>query len=67
MSNMDRRIKPAVPKTAKKIDRAERTFSVFLMFLARRPVWRSHLSAANERSRKMVVTQAPAMKSGWRP
>ena len=61
---MDRRIKPAVPNTAKRIDRADRRFSLLEIFLARRPVCRSHLSAAKERSRKMVVTQAPAMKSG---
>ncbi len=62
---MDRRIKPQVPPMAKKMDKADSPFSAFPMFLASLPVCRSHLSAANERSRKMVVTDAPAMKSGW--
>ena len=64
---MERRISPAVPATAKTTERAEQTFSAVPRFLARRPVWRSQRSEAKERSRKTVVTQQPAMKSGLRP
>ena len=64
---MERRIRPAVPATAKATERAERTFSAVPKFLARRPVWRSQRSEAKERSRKTVVTQQPAMKSGFSP
>ena len=64
---MERRIKPAVPAMAKRTERAEQTFSAVPRFLARRPVWRSQRSEAKERSRKMVVTQQPAMKRGLRP
>ena len=49
------------------LDRADNIFSAMPMFFAKRPVCRNHLSAAKERSRKMVVTQEPAMKSGLRP
>ena len=64
---MERRIRPAVPAMAKTTARPERTFSAVPRFLARRPVWRSQRSEAKERSRKTVVTQQPAMKSGFRP
>lgn len=36
-------------------------------FLANRPVFLSHRSAANEKSRNKVVTQQPAMKRGFSP
>ena len=49
------------------LDRPERTFSATPRFLAKRPVCRSHRSDAKERSRKTVVTQQPAMKSGFKP
>lgn len=56
MSNIDSRIRPAVPATAKMMDRMESHFSVEPLFRASCPVWRNHLSAAKDRSRKMVVT-----------
>lgn len=49
------------------LDRAERIFSATPRFFAKRPVCRSQRSEAKERSRKTVVTQQPAMKSGFKP
>lgn len=58
------KIKPAVPMIANTMDNPLRTFSVTVVFLAKRPRCRSHLSDTKAKSRKMVVTTDPAMKSG---
>lgn len=49
------------------LERPLSTFSAMPRFLANRPVCRSHLSEAKERSRKMVVTTQPAINRGLRP
>ena len=55
-------------KTADNIlARAERNFSALVVLRSNLPECRNHRSAANERSRKTVVTQEPAMKSGLSP
>jgi hypothetical protein len=66
VSKIESRIRPAVPIRAKTRLKPLRTFSIVVVFLANRPRCRSHLSERKERSRKTVVTQAPAMKSGLR-
>ena len=45
----------------------ERIFSAGVVLRAKRPVCRKYRSDAKERSRKMVVTQHPAMKRGLSP
>lgn len=64
---MLRSINPAVPATANTILRPLSTFSAMPRFFARRPVCRSQRSERKERSRNTVVTQQPAMKSGFSP
>ena len=61
------RIKPQVPTRAEMIDSVTRTFSDVPVFLANRPLCRSHLSETKARSRKMVMMQLPVMKSGLSP
>lgn len=56
MSNIESNIRPQVPATANMIDIVESAVSARPEFLASRPVCRSHLSAANDKSRNMVVT-----------
>ena len=57
-------INPAVPTRAKTMLSPLKIFSILVVFAAKRPRWRSHRSERKERSWKMVVTQAPAMKRG---
>ena len=66
VSKILRRINPAVPTRADNMLSPLRTFSVIEIFAARRPRWRSHRSDRKEMSRKIVVTQEPAMNSGLR-
>jgi hypothetical protein len=66
VSKIPSNINPAVPRTANAMLRELRIFSIVDMFAAKRPRCRSHLSERKERSRKMVVTQDPAMKRGLR-
>ena len=67
MSNIERRISPAVPAMAKTMESAESDLSTMPVFLAKRPVCRKYRSAAKDKSRKIVVTQQPAMKRGFNP
>ena len=67
MSKIDKRMRPAVPAIPKTMASAESTFSAVEVFLTSRPVCRSQRSEAKARSRNTVVTQQPAMKSGFRP
>ena len=64
VSKMLSRINPVVPRRAKAMLSPLRTFSIVDTFAAKRPRCRSHRSERKERSRKMVVTQEPAMKRG---
>lgn len=64
---MDSKIRPAVPAMANRMDSPLRTFSTRPRFLASRPVCLNQRSAAKLKSRKMVVTQQPAMKRGLSP
>ncbi len=66
VSNMLSKIKPQVPTIANMIERVARIFSPRVVFLANRPLCRSHRSERNDKSRKTVVTADPAMKRGLR-
>jgi hypothetical protein len=66
VSKILRNINPMVPIKAKNMLSPLKTFSIVDVFAARRPRCRSHRSERNEMSRKIVVTQEPAMKRGLR-
>lgn len=66
VSKILRRIKPAVPISAKIMLNPERIFSSVVVLAAKRPRCRSHLSDRNDASRNTVVTQEPAMNRGFR-
>ena len=64
MSNIERQINPTVPTMAAIMANAESTFSLQCVFGTSAPLCLNHLSAAKERSRKIVVIHDPAMNRG---
>lgn len=66
VSKIERRINPAAPAIAKKIERTAHALSNLPLLDASWFECRSHLSDRKARSRNTTVTTLPPMKSGWR-
>ena len=66
VSKIERRINPAAPAIAKKIERTAHALSSLPLLAASCFECRSHLSERNARSKNTTVTTLPPMKSGWR-
>jgi hypothetical protein len=65
VSKIVNNINPRVPTKPKNIDKADKIFWPFVVFLTIRPECLSHRSERRDASRNIVVTQDPVMNSGF--